>query len=515
MIPAQKTVPPGAAPEGLARTGAVSFVLVMTGSAFAFATTLLVSNLIGDAGAGIFFQITALYAITTALCTLGADTGLVRFLSAGRALGRYQDSKFLILTALIPVAVLSVAIAGSLWWAVPHIQEATSATDDTASGIRAAAPFIVFGSIMTVLFGALRGNGQIVRFALLQNIILPLLRLGGIVGAIWLGTSVFGLSAAWTVPVLVVALLAATMLLRGLRKSAGAHSRRTDGGPSVDAIRPSVRAFWSFSGARGVSAAVEVLLEWVDVLAVALFLGPAEAGVYGVINRCIRLGSMLDHTARIVSGPSLSEALATGDVRRAGNLFNAVTRMLVLGAWPLYLIYICFGEAVMSLFGDGFENGSGIFVIIAASMLLVVSAGGVQSVLLMSGRSRWQLINKLTSLAVAITLNLILVPAFGLLGAVIAWSAASLVDTGMAAFQVRFFLGIGLRFDVVLLPAALAMGAFGLGGWVIRLFTGPTLPGLLLLLGCGGLAYIALLAALRERLGLSWLSAKPRLPNPS
>ena len=41
----------------------------------------------------------------------------------------------------------------------------------------------------------------------------------------------------------------------------------------------------------------------------------------------------------------------------------------------------------------------------------------------MSGKSRWQLLNKLSSLVVAVTLNFTLVPIWGLYGAVTAWAA--------------------------------------------------------------------------------------------
>ena len=68
--------------------------------------------------------------------------------------------------------------------------------------------------------------------------------------------------------------------------------------------------------------------------------------------------------------------------------------------------------------------------------MLSMSAGGVQSVLLMSGKSRWQLLNKLSSLVVAVTLNFTLVPVWGLYGAVTAWASALLIDTFLASYQV-------------------------------------------------------------------------------
>ncbi|MCC3266589.1 lipopolysaccharide biosynthesis protein [Arthrobacter gengyunqii] len=505
----------GAGP--LARTGAVSFLLVLTGSALAFGTTLLAGNLLGAEGTGTLFQITAFFAIAVTVCTAGADTGLVRFLSAARARGRTGDGPALLRMALLPVAAGSACAALALWLAAPRLQQWWGL--EAEASIRIAAPFVICGAVMTVLFGALRGSRQVVRFATLQNLVLPLLRMAGLGAVIFLGAATELLTAAWVLPVLLICVLAALSLRRTLTpEPASAASAPTSAPaplpasarhPSLRPRAPKWREFWSFSGARGISAGIEVLLEWAGVLAVAVLLGPAAAGVFGVVNRCIRLGTMLDHTARIVSGPTLSEALAVGDTRAADKLFSSVTRLLILGAWPLYLVFIVFSAPVLGFFGDGFDDGASAFAVIAAAMLLVVSAGGVQSVLLMSGRSRWQLLNKAAALATAVVLYVTLIPVLGLTGAVLAWAAGALVDVGLAAFQVRRFLGIGTRLRAMALPAGLAFAVFGLGGWAVRLAAGPTLAGLLILLAAGGAAYLALLVLLRRPLGLAGFLRKP------
>ena len=89
--------------------------------------------------------------------------------------------------------------------------------------------------------------------------------------------------------------------------------------------------------------------------------------------------------------------------------------------------------------------------------MLSMSAGGVQSVLLMSGKSRWQLLNKLSSLVVAVTLNFTLVPVWGLYGAVTAWASALLIDTFLASYQV--FRLVGIRASVREMAPSLFLGA--------------------------------------------------------
>lgn len=488
----------------LARSGALSSVFVLYGAAAAFAASLIVSNAIGERGAGSFFNIMALFTIATSFSVFGADTGLVRTVSAQTARPGGTPVRDLVRFAAGPVLLLSAltGLAGVAWSLL-----APDAGEATRTAVRIAAPFLVLAAAMTLVFGVLRGDQQVVRFTALQNGLLPTLRVGAVGAAVLLGGSMGLLAAAWTVPVLVVLVVGLPPVLGILRRDDARHQ------PGVPASehRETRASFWSFSSARGVAALVEAVLEWVDVIVVGAVMGLAASGIYGAVNRCVRVGVMVEHTARVVTGPAISAALASDALERARRIFVDTTRALVMLAWPFYLTLMLFGPGILGIFGAGFPLGAQALVIICPAMMLAMSAGGVQSVLLMAGRSRWQLYNKLSSLAVAVALNLTLVPLWGLRGAATAWAAAVLIDCGLAAEQVHRRLGIRAR-PAELLPAAgLALGVVGLGGLLVRLLLGPGLVGLLMhaVAVCG--AYLALLWILRRPLGLeAFLSARRR-----
>ena len=297
-------------PQRLARSGGLTFAFVVTGAGLAFAATLVVSNASGAAAAGQFFQVVAVLAIATTLSTFGADTGLVRSVPALTARGQASAVPAVLRIAGRPVLVLAAGVAGT---AAVLALAPGALPDGVGPAVLLAAPFLVLGAALNLAFGALRGLHRVPTFSFLQNVVLPSLRVLGVLGVVLAGGGLLALTAAWTVPVAVVCVLALVLLhriVRGLRDEPGAA-------PPPDAGTQR-RAFWSFSSARGVTAVVEALLEWLDVLLVAAFLGPAAAGVYGVVNRCIRVGAMLDHTARIVTGPSISAALAVDDLAAAG-----------------------------------------------------------------------------------------------------------------------------------------------------------------------------------------------------
>ena len=479
----------------LLQTGAATFGCVIFGAVISFGTTLVVSNSLGEAGAGVFFQIVAYFAIATALATFGADTGLVRAISAAAALGRQRMVWRILLIACIPAAAASLLVGGLLYLVMALDVLPGGADGWVSQAVRLAVPYLPAAALLTAVFGALRGFHATVAYAVLQNLVLPSLRLAGVLLVLALGAGLAQLVTAWVLPILAAALLAVLVLRREMRRSRA-------GLPAVR-LKPegmeTARGFWAFSGARGTSSMLEVLLEWVDVIAVFILLGPVAGGVYGAINRCVRLGVMLEQTARIVTGPVISSALAVGDMVRARQVFSAATGLLILGAWPFYLLLTIFGPVVLSVFGPGFEAGAPALLVIGPAMLLAVSAGGVQSMLLMGGHSRWQLLNKSAALCVALLLNITLIPVWGISGAATAWAAAVLVDCSLATYQVGSIMKITAPLRSLWVPMVLASAIFGVGGFLAVFQWGQSFMGLLLTVAVGGFVYAGLLALLYRR----------------
>lgn len=445
--PAKKAPAKGKQPS-LAKSGSLASLCVMYGAGIAFVTTMVVSNGIGAEGSGEFFRLMALFAIAISLVTFGADTGLVRTMSAQRALGRYGVLPQLIRYGLVPSLVTSVLLVAGVY----IYTEIVPMAPEYQAAMRVSSAFVLVAALMTVFFGALRGLHRVVTFTLLQNVLLPTLRFAAVGLVVLFSGQLMDLVYAWTVPVAITAVVALWLLERAFPSE-----EHVEVLPSEDSPTETFRSFWGFSSARGVATIVETILEWIDVLVVTAFLGAAAGGIYGAVNRCVRVGTMIEHTGRVVTGPSISAALATRQLDRARDIFLSTTRVLTALSWPFYLSLAFFGPTLLGFFGKGFEAGAGILWVICPAAMLSMSAGGVQSVLLMSGKSRWQLLNKLSSLVAAVTLNFTLVPVWGLYGAVTAWASALLIDTFLASYQV--FRLVGIRASAREMAPSLFLGA--------------------------------------------------------
>jgi O-antigen/teichoic acid export membrane protein len=161
-----------------------------------------------------------------------------------------------------------------------------------------------------------------------------------------------------------------------------------------------------------------------------------------VVTRCLRASEVVQQAARIVVGPQISAALARGDSGHVREVYGLITAAMIWLTWPFFVVLAVFGDQVMRVFGPGFGAGAVPMAVLAAAMALATGAGAVQTILLMGGRSTWQLADKTFALSLNVALDLLLIPWWGISGAAIAWAVTIVVDTAIVLWQVQVIMGL-------------------------------------------------------------------------
>jgi O-antigen/teichoic acid export membrane protein len=180
-------------------------------------------------------------------------------------------------------------------------------------------------------------------------------------------------------------------------------------------------------------------------------------------------------------------------------------------AWPMYFALALFAPVLLRVFGHDFANGATALAVLAVAMLVATGIGPVDVVLLMGGRSTWNLFNVVIALTLNVAISLILIPRIGITGAAIAWAAAILFNNIAPLLEVRAFLKVdpfGRAFPAVAASAILCFGGIGAA---IRLTAGATLPAFVAYMVVASIVYAALLLRFRERmeLPLLWETVRP------
>ncbi len=491
--------------ERLARAGLISLAGGGTGALFGLLLAMVVGRGLGTEGTGFFFQTVALFMILANVLELGADTGLVRSLSRQVSLGATADMKRTVAIASVPVVMVGAVALSAIWLAAPALAELIAeppARATTTSLIQNTTPFVLVASVLAVLLGGTRGLGTVVPFTAIQNIGLPVIRVVLVATVFGVGLGLLDAARAWAWPLLIAAGAAAIVLAHQLSRTLAQRAPRMVQRTPTGAL---AREFWAFSAPRGVGAALEIALVWLDVLIVAALLGPTAAGIYAVVSRCALAGLLVETAARMAASPRISAAMATEDVEGASRLHLAGTRSMILLSWPFYITLACFAPVILDLFGPGFRAGAPALVVLCGGMMILTGAGMVQTVLLMGGRSHWQMSNKAVALTVNIGGNVALVPVWGILGAAATWVITIGVDAALATWQVQRRMAIGFAPRHLLLPIAIIVGTWALPGLLARVVVGVSAGSLVLHLILSGCLYATVCWRFRKQLGIESL----------
>ncbi|AKN74895.1 hypothetical protein QR97_39000 [Streptomyces sp. PBH53] len=473
MTAPEATAPGSAAPSvaAAARGGWWGVAGAAVNAVFAFVFVGLITRAVGAQGAGAVFTGVAVFTILSNTCKLGADTGLVRFVSRDIAVGGGRSVGALLRAAVVPAAVASTvaalplllcpAVATTL---LPHLPPS-----DAVTLVRLFGLFLPVATVGLVLLGATQGHGTVLPFVGVEQIGKPVLRVAVAVPAACFAPGLLALAAAWLLPAL-AGTVVAWLALRRCRAARGTAR------PAPRGAVP-WRGFWSFAAPRAISSVFDFSAVWIGVVLLSALATGAEAGVYTAIGRVVTAGTLLQLAIRLAVAPQISRLLAVDQVAEARQLHRVSTCWVVLFSWPLFVLLAGFPRTVLSVFGPEFVQGAPALVVLCGAAMVNVAVGNAQTVLLMSGRSSWHLAVTAAAFAVQLTVGLLTVPRWGVLGAAVSWGAAIVVENLSAALLIRLRLGFTTvdRGYTTALGAALAVATV-LGA--VRALGGDTLSGL-------------------------------------
>ena len=246
-----------------------------------------------------------------------------------------------------------------------------------------------------------------------------------------------------------------------------------------------------YAGPRAPAALFSQLLFWTDLFVLTRYATENEVGVY---SACLRAGQVLVLFLTSVSlmfSPFVADLHNRGERDRLDKLFKALTRWTLVATMPVFLVLVVAPGDVLKVFGSEFSEGQAALLIILAGQFINVATGSVGFVLIMVGRTGWDLVIYAGSLAMNLGLAFWLCPKYGMEGAAIANAATFALSKWARLALVKRFVGIqpyDRTYGRLIAPSLAALGvmfavhAAVTGSWVLDLAL-TTLVGLVVYAG--------------------------------
>lgn len=378
------------------------FVLATVGS------QVLVSRALGAEGLGLVTLATQAAFVTGAATRFGMDMAAVRRVAIEVGRGEPGRARAVTSRAAAIAAAVSLAVAAAAFLAAGPVARAFGAPEGEGA-FRAAAWAVPFVALAQVYLGATRGL-KVMRHTL------------------WIYWA--GQPAAW-VALMLLAWVAsrtptAAVLAYGgswvLATAAARYAweRETAAFPRLAAERGEVGALLRYGAPRAPAALLSQLLFWADYFVLARFVAGRELGVYAAVVRVGQALMLLLVAVNYMFSPFVADLHARGERERLDGLYKALSRWVLGGTVPLLLVLAILPGSVLRAFGVGFEEGATALRVVLVGQCVNVAVGGVGFILVMVGRTGWDLVvyafSFLLDLGVAVALS----PVLGMEGAAVA-----------------------------------------------------------------------------------------------
>lgn len=492
--------------SSLARSGTLSVAGSIANGILTSLVAILISRAYGTGGAGQVFVAVGLFTILVTLSTFGADTGVIRAIARAVALERRWAIRSYIVVGICP-AVAVAAIAGALLFALtPEVSRLLIHTGDRTLAVdflHILSLFLPVAVATDVVLAGTRGFGTMVPLTILDRIGQPTMRALLVSASIGMSLGGIAVALSWSLP-LAVELVLGSVWLVALIRAAERQAQRPGAAPP---LRTVAREFWSFSIFRGAATSLSVLVAWLDVLLVGALVSGADAGVYGAVSRLIFAGALVQRAVIVAMGPQITALLARHEQNRARVLYQTATSWLVLASFPVFLTVAIYAPTVLRIFGPEFVVGSTALVIVALASLVNMATGPATTILVMAGRSSWNMGNAATTTTLNVILNVVLIPRFGITGAAVAWAVTILLQNLLPVAQIWRSLDLHPFGAATLTSGTLALVCFGVVGLAIRSTMGASAPALFVSTTVSTIAYLTCAWILREALFLPLLTS--------
>ncbi|MCS7169253.1 MAG: flippase [Candidatus Kapabacteria bacterium] len=372
---------------------------------------------------GVYALLVQWGAFAAEVAKAGFGAALVRFVGIYRARGQIERLKGAIQAGIgwagligtsiaVLVAVLAEPIGG---WLVRH--------PEAASAIRLYAPAVALTALYGITLAVLTGFQQ-QRFVQLSSAVVGnLVKLGSLVLLLGTGLQLYAALVSSLVQDVVVLILSGFFLLRVF--------------PEMRSAVVPGRAEWSSLIPYALTIfATSLFYRYtfqLDVLMLGLFRTAAEVGLYAAALRLQPLLALPTYAIGETFNPVVAELYARDDKSSLRVVYSSAVRWSLLLTFPPMLLLVMLPEAVLSVFGTEFQGAAPALRLLSVGTWLGVAFGVAGYVLNMAGKPQVNLINGLVTAGLNLSLFLLLIPRFGMVGAALAYAA---VNVGMAFVRV-------------------------------------------------------------------------------
>lgn len=396
----------------LAGGSAITFLGGLVGRALHIMVQVVLARVLGPAMFGLYSIGWTVVRICQTFTPLGLENGVLHFISQSE--GHPGKAREIWRQALGLSVLSGIAFGITLYFVAPRLATESFGKPGLIPIFRAFAFAIPLASGLRVAAAATRASHSMKYSVWSETVLQPAVNLAMVVVLYWMG---YGVEAAITAVSL--SYLAGLLLAAAFEESLLGESRSSG------------RTAWAFGALLAFSAPTAVgvtftsLINWVDRLIAGAFLAPSSVGIYQAAVQVSIILDVIVSTFNIVFASRISRLHLACETSRLDGMFKISTKWAFYTSIPVFLALCGSARALLNLtYGPVYGAGALPLIILSVGSMADAASGAAGYLLAFTGLQKRLTVISGTALTIAIILDYLLIPRFGLLGAALGTAVA-------------------------------------------------------------------------------------------
>jgi O-antigen/teichoic acid export membrane protein len=395
-------------------------ILIFIGNVFgagaAFVTRAFAARYLGNSDYGLIILGISSLNILSLLVILGLDQGVAR------QIPREPDQSKLFFSSLYLVMAIGTSCAVLLYLIASPV--ATSLNKPLlAPVLKLFSVGLPLMAIFRLLIGGFRGCQDPIGKVIIQNFIYQGGTLILLAGGAYLGANLYGIALSWIVALFASISFGVLLMRKRTELFSGSFKRALYAHRNLDIGR--LRYMIAFSIPLMASQGLWTLINQFDNFILAYFLPSSSVGVYDASFTLSRVILLIIWVVSYLVLPIFSNLHSDGKYEEMNRIYRLITKWMAFAVLPLYLTFIFYPNKVLNFtFGSEYASGSFALFVLSTGFVINVLIGANKDALIAVGITRRIMWGNIFALIVNFTLNILLIPIYGIGGAAIASGVA-------------------------------------------------------------------------------------------
>lgn len=428
----------------LGHKSTVAFFGQIIGQALSYILVVLTGRLLGASVYGDVIYVSTFLSFFAIISKMGMENTIIYYLSNQKI---KTGDKYYVVSFALKVATIIGGFFVVCGFQFTHFLSEVILHDRNYQTIlNLLLPTIILDSWSDLLVSILRGKKRIQLMILIQNIMLPSLK---IIGLLFF-CGVFGTSnfIAIIFPQYFASLI-------GLVYGAGKIKREVK---KEEKIEISSIQILKYSAPLVLMGAVTIINSNVDKYMIGYLMNSAFVAIYAVAVYISKFSSFALIAINSIFAPMISELFFGGKKDELKYMYQKTTKWVVIINLAIFAMVTVYAKDIMRLAGEDFAIGGGTLIILTLGQIVNSGVGAVGYLNMMTGFPKANLFSAMTAVCVNIIMNLILIRPYGMVGAAFASATSvalgNLINFGYVYKKLRLcpynmeYIGVMLSFMI-------------------------------------------------------------------